>query len=262
MPKHHTDKATIPASKFELFCLKFKKPLLLLLIAICLIVALNAFKLMMADIRGYQAKRMIERWETHDKIGSQEELDHAYNHIEKARWWAAEYPDFIQYEALILKWHATSPEYTESDEQAEALLQGALNLYEEELIQRPTWPYAWSAYANTKLMLGEIDDKFAFALDRAFYYGPWESQIQLEIIKTGFSAWPNASTETKKLIFKTIGHAFQGNAFIGEIIALTKEKRIFALVCMMPEQEKYSSHIQKQCDKALGKLTPQSKPAQ
>ena len=244
-------------TKFEEFFSRFKKPILILLIGFCLVIGFISFKLMMADIKGYQAKRMIERWEKHDKITSQEDLDHAYINIEKARWWAPDYPKFIQYEALILKWHATSPEYLDNAVQSGKLLRASLDRYEQELVQRPTWPYAWSAYANTKLMLGEIDEKFAFALDRAFFYGPWESQVQLEIIRTGLSAWPELSLDSKKLVFKTLGYAFQGNKFIKDILSLSKEKNIFAVVCMMPDHEKYMNHIQKQCKQALStfKLT-------
>ncbi len=247
----------------ESFFVKFKKPIIILLALLSLIVTFNAFKLMMADIKGYQAKRMIERWEKKDEITSQADLDYAYEHINAARWYAPEYPKFITYDALIHKWHASSPDYLESPEQRTALLQKALSLYEQEIVQRPTYPYAWTAYANTKMLLGEIDEKFAFAMDRSFYYGPWESQIQFEIIMTGLDAWPALDQDTKKLIFKTFGYAFQGNKFIRDLVKTAEERNIMAVICLKPEKEKYITYVQKRCDKALKSFSiPTPKPQQ
>ena len=75
-------------SKFLLLFIRFKKPLLVLCMILCVLVGFSAFKLMMADIKGYQAKRMIVRFEKHNKITSQADLDHAYSNIQSARWWA------------------------------------------------------------------------------------------------------------------------------------------------------------------------------
>jgi len=231
-----------------------KKPILCILILLSLLVIYQAFCLMMADIYAYQTKRMIERWESNGEIQTQASLDHAYSNIRKARNFAPDFPQYIEYDALIRKWHASSINFLpeENPEQAaQALIRQTLGLYEELLVQSPTWPYAWSSYAHTKVLLGEVDEKFAFALDRAFYYGPWESQVQYEIINAGLGAWSKASLETKKLVFKTFGYAFQGNRFMSILIAKAKERNIFAVLCMKPEKDSYTKHVKKECEKAL-----------
>ena len=238
-------------SKLDYFFKKNKHLILACLMLLAAYIGFQAFLLMMADIKAYQAKRMIIRWETNNQISSQKDLDYAYHAIQSARWYAKDYPDFIAYEALIYKWHASTPEYLESNEQRHQLLKKALTLYVEEIKQRPTWPYAWSSYANTKMLLNEIDDEFTFAMNKAFYYGSWESQIQLEIINTGLDAWPKLQHETKRLIFKTYSYAFQGNKFMKDIVQKADDNNIFNLICLMPDKDKYQTYIQKKCDKAL-----------
>ncbi len=240
----------LPLNGFEQWCARYKKPLLIAIMVCCVGIGLKAFTLIMADINGYQAKRMIERWEKQDKITSQADLEHAYANIQRAREWAPQYPEFIADEALILRWHASSPTFIDSIEQADTLFRQALSLHEQELEQRPTWPYAWTAYASLKVVLGEIDDDFSRAMHNAFLYGPWESQVQLEIVQAGLMAWPKADKATKKLIFKTLDTAFQGNKFIKELVQLTKDQHVFAIACMMPNHDAYMTYVQQQCAQA------------
>jgi tetratricopeptide (TPR) repeat protein len=73
--------------------------------------------------------------------------------------------------------------------EASADLERALGYYRQALALRPAWPDAWTDVALLKVTQENIDAEFAFALQRAFALGPWETRVQASLAGGGLRVW-------------------------------------------------------------------------
>jgi hypothetical protein len=66
----------------------------------------------------------------------------------------------------------------------------ARDRYRHVVMLRPTWELAWANLAVSKVVLGEVDREFFAAMELALRHGPWNQDVQMNIIRTGLSVWP------------------------------------------------------------------------
>lgn len=76
---------------------------------------------------------------------------------------------------------------------AEASLEMAhsqvLDRYRRAMTERPTWPFAWTAFAAVKVAHGEVDNEFLHALLRGQELGPWEPAVQRMTAELSLVLW-------------------------------------------------------------------------
>lgn len=101
------------------------------------------------------------------------------------------------YEQLgrTLQWQ--SAHYTLGNPKAKPIRDEALQAYRVAVSSRPTWPYNWVNLASIKLHLLQFDEEFDHAMQQAFEYGPWRSDINQGLAEIGFIAWPRLNADQR-----------------------------------------------------------------
>ena len=69
--------------------------------------------------------------------------------------------------------------------------ENALIYFSKAVAQRPVSAYAWTNLALMKHQLGRYDLQFFQAINIATQLGPWEPQVQLNIVDVGLANWQN-----------------------------------------------------------------------
>jgi len=96
----------------------------------------------------------------------------------------------------------------------------AEEFYEEAIRRRPTWGFAWANYAENRLLLGKLDDKFLHALKRAASLAPWEPWVQRKIAWMGMATWAELPNRSREIVRENVRRAVQLENFPNEIVRL------------------------------------------
>jgi hypothetical protein len=68
---------------------------------------------------------------------------------------------------------------------------------------------AWAILAVVKNGAGQIDKEMILALDRAMILGPWERQVQHQVVLVGIQTWQHLPTNTQNLVIDTVDRALK-----------------------------------------------------
>jgi hypothetical protein len=101
--------------------------------------------------------------------------------------------------------------------------------WREAARMRPGSPYVWASIALLKLRLGEMDDEFTGALERAARFGPWEPSVQIAIADAGLAAWRRLAPPARSLVAGTLERALLRQA--AEIRVVAAAHGTLPLVC-------------------------------
>jgi hypothetical protein len=115
------------------------------------------------------------------------------------------------------------------DPPARAMLGDSLGGWREAARMRPGSPYAWASIALVKLRLGQMDDEFYGALERAAQFGPWEPPVQIAIADAGLAAWRRLAPAAKELVIADLERALLRQA--PEVRRIATAHRTLPLVC-------------------------------
>lgn len=92
-------------------------------------------------------------------------------------------------------------------EQRRQALQASAQHYRQALAARPLWPYGWANLLAVKDQLGEADNEFDQALNRAAATGPWEPRVQLQVVRSGVRYWDALGQPERRLVEQTMRDA-------------------------------------------------------
>ncbi len=81
--------------------------------------------------------------------------------------------------------------------------------YRESIKQQPTWPHAWNDLASVKFRLSEIDQEYYAAVHKAVELGPWEPDIQDNLISTAVILWEELPESEKAIFLQVMSNSLQ-----------------------------------------------------
>ncbi len=84
--------------------------------------------------------------------------------------------------------------------------------------QRPSWGLTWAALSAAKVDAGEIDDEMLAALSRAVDLGPWERQVQHQVISAGIRAWGGLPDPMRQSILNMVRRGLKDPTLIAHIM--------------------------------------------
>lgn len=172
--------------------LQTEKPFtLLVLLALLLGLPLAAIGgcLLLAGIASYQAQAFLDDWSNKGTAPAPHAWQIAHDAAQRA---IDLYPvangQYLHRLGLIHQWqHRRVPS---REAKAQASQRAALQAFRAASNAQPSWPDHWTAIADTKLRLLEIDDEFNQAMAKAHELGPWRIHINRRLAEIGFTAWP------------------------------------------------------------------------
>ena len=216
------------------------------LILFLFIIITWAFRWGLADLISYPAKQQLDLWQEQAPINLSDTTE-AMKWIKKARRLDPSNPNYMKYQAQIFQWRARIAK--SNNNEFNDHLEKAKELYIESIVLRPTWPFDWIAFASIKAQLQEFDDEFSNAIKRSDELAPWEYQIQVKLIRLGFSHWNNLTSGEQDIIHKSFDRAMQGKQAM-HFIKIAKKYEQLELFCARTSMAKdYSNRVkQYACD--------------
>lgn len=93
--------------------------------------------------------------------------------------------------------------------------------YRNAMTARPTWPFAWTAFAAVKVAHGEIDSEFLHALLRGQELGPWEPAVQRMTAELSLLLWRSVGPYAQNQLSANFRRmAFRQSAALQELAEL------------------------------------------
>lgn len=243
----------LPLQALSLNSKALQKPFAWVLAGIVLVLIYQAGRIGVSDVYAYQAKRIIQSWEKNNKIYSLDEVTESLALIHKAQRLFPNYPEYLELEASIYQWKAFQQLEPLTAEEQYKLFNKALSLYKQSLQTQPTWPYAWRGIVDNKILLGQFDQELTDAIIYTIKYGGYEAGIQLGLLEVTFPRLARLEPKSRKAILDLYDRALQGNANIGHLIQLGRDKKIFLLRCLKPNLNDYARSVKRTCEQLLPK---------
>lgn len=105
----------------------------------------------------------------------------------------------------------------------------AIAPFAEAVALRPSSPYAWSNLAWAKYYVGQVDKMFFAALSNAARLGPWEKEVQLQVVDLGLALWNEMPAAARGEVLATARNAQR--RFAAEVVAIAQRRGRLAEVC-------------------------------
>ena len=70
--------------------------------------------------------------------------------------------------------------------------------------RRPSWGLAWATLAVVKNTARQRDKEMIFGINKAIELGPWERQVQHQIVIAGIPSWPWLPAKSRRLLMDVI----------------------------------------------------------
>lgn len=139
-----------------------------------------------ADVTVNKAQTLMNGWVS-GKTVQTEEWNDAHTSLLSALSLTPENPDYLSLLGNLYEWRVArqaldSPELIENYHKA-------LDYYQQALAKRPAFAFYWANIAVVKSILGEVDEAFYLAVDRALILGAWEPGVQLKIADATLRVW-------------------------------------------------------------------------
>ena len=106
----------------------------------------------------------------------------------------------------------------------------ARDYFARSLEMRPTSPYTWANYAESKYLLGETGPAFEQALVNAARLGPWEPEVQRLIVDLGLAVYGEVKPETRAAIASVVASGMRRNPL--EILQISDKRGRLDIACM------------------------------
>lgn len=202
-----------------------KGPLVFLLVFFLLVLVASSAIAFIADIYYFQAKKFEYRWERNPlSLNYDDWLDSKY-HIDKALKLSAKHPDYLQFLGRLSIWRYFVNETPDSQ-----LSSQSLEAFRESLLERPYWPYAWAELVLLKSQLGQIDEEFQLAFNKALAYGPWEHQVIVNLFNAGLGSWSDLSGEQREQLLSLFERGVAYNTTTASGLMVVAESNGLAIV--------------------------------
>ena len=135
----------------------------------------------------FLAARSITEAQLAAAMVSEDAVETARRRVQRALQWFPANPDYLDLAGQLRELSANQPGVVGAERRA--LLHAAADYYRRAISVRPLWPYSWASLLGVKDRLGEVDGEFHLALARSDELGPWEPQVQLQLLEAGLRHW-------------------------------------------------------------------------
>jgi hypothetical protein len=174
------------------------------LLAVSLLIAWLALRMLLAGWFSQQAQEFLEDWAALDAEPSAVAFAVAEQAALKA---VSLYPvpsgAYLDRLGRVYQWRHHRQPATSTDPEVVASRRAAIHAYEAAIAARPLWPYTWARVALAKLSLAETDASFAEALRRAHELGPWRAGINQRVSQMGLQTWRALDADTRRLVLES-----------------------------------------------------------
>ena len=105
-------------------------------------------------------------------------------------------------------------------------------LYNDAILDRPTWPNTYSDYAyNLTFIQHDLNKAWPY-LTQAVHYGPYTPEVLHQILSIGFASWSNLTVSQKQLVFSTAKKAATANLLMrNDLKKLASQYQVTSLIC-------------------------------
>ncbi len=159
---------------------------------------------------------------------------HGMAQLERAERLAGRQPDVPGLRGRLYYWQAMN--LASAGLERGALLDRAVAQYRQALALRPAWPYFWSNLAVAKAERGAFDPEFRRAVRRAVETGPWEPEIQLQLLRVDFLEQERIDRRSRERIDGMLDRALVIQP--GEVMALAATFNQLPRVCARAVDER------------------------
>jgi hypothetical protein len=138
---------------------------------------------------------------------SQEGIDNAIARLDLSLASLPGRPDYLDHSGRLRERAAMQPGVMGRERRD--LLRAAASDYRKALAARPLWPYSWASLLHAGDLLGPVDAEFRLAMRQSARTGPWEPQVQLQLLRSGIRHWEELGAEDRTLVQRTLVHALR-----------------------------------------------------
>lgn len=203
---------------------------------------------MLADFASGRVERQYQEW-TQAGAPSLEEWSNTQTELENAKRLNPNDANYYQLEGILHEWRLYTVGTSDSQIEQVAFLQLAADAYRISVSLRPAWPYAWAQLARQKSFLGQIDEEFDLALERATTLGAWEQQVHQIINEIGLLRWENLNTASRAAVIGNLQRGLSLNGTDALLLNSLQTSELFpATLCPLLEQSLLTSRTQRACD--------------
>jgi hypothetical protein len=128
-------------------------------------------------------------------------------HLDAARRYFPDNPDYLDFSGSLSMLRAAQPGVV-GGERRDLLESAAVN-FRRAISVRPRWPYSWARLLSAKDRLGQVDLEFDTAMKRATETGPWEPQVQLQVLRSGLRHWNSLKSTERERVRQTLLNALK-----------------------------------------------------
>lgn len=165
---------------------KITKYLVISVVTLVLFSFISAsFNQLRAALHYYKANNLLMQWKESEKINSQGDYVLAKETAEKAVELSNNNPLYLDVLADIYQWGL----YQKLESDPVNVSQKAMQLYQESIQNRPSWPVTWANMAVLKWRNGEFDEGFEFYLSQADKFGKSQPEVHLLFTELGLAAY-------------------------------------------------------------------------
>ncbi len=145
-----------------------------------------------------------------DNRGWIEDINHWFstvNRLETALSWNPLDVDLLMRLARLYRWRAFDQRL--SPKLARESHHLAIRYVKAACRRRPSSGLAWATLAVVKAAAGHIDQEMILALNRAMALGPWERQVQHQVVLAGIQTWNRLPTNTQHRMLEIVDRALK-----------------------------------------------------
>lgn len=214
-----------------------KAGLVLLLLA-CVALVLTGLRMANAGIAAYQAEAFLADWA--GKRVEPEPRAWAVAHSAAQRS-VDSYPvangEYFDRLGRVHSWQFAAQPFASPLAQDSRL--AAVGAYRDAIAVRPVWPYSWLQLADNKLHLAQFDAEFKQALGRAVELGPTRIDVQREVARIAFAAWPQLNVSEREQFLESARRSVAyGQREAQQLYALASSQGVAGALC-----ESLDSHL-------------------
>jgi len=143
------------------------------------------------DVVAHQSRIIMDEWASGKKTVDKREWNAAHQSLLSALKLSPGNPDYLALLGNLYEWRVANKSLNSQETALEVIAdyRMALEFYRRALKQRPAYAFYWANIAVVKSILGEVDQEYYQAIERALVLGPWEPGVQLKIADATLGVW-------------------------------------------------------------------------
>jgi hypothetical protein len=223
---------------------------------------LKAIRTASAEIMLIEVRAILSDWGNSNTMPVLADWTNLHERLEAIMQLVTGDPEHYRFLGLIYEWRFfldDSPVETEVD--IIAFREAAIAAYRKSSILRPAWPVDWANLAKQKVMLGQEDEEFLLALERAMKLGPNETLVRLMVTEIITLAWPYLqsipATQVKALQMLETSLQPPQSSDTAQHLALIIERNMLPELCPLFAIDRLAEWPQQACNAALSQNIPQ-----